>query len=352
VLLRVSVDLVKSRTPKSQLDVFLLFQHSNWGETLSINLMPMLEKNQVMRNANNMKMMIRYAKLRCCFILYTAMLISLWGCAVTPQKLNLKGKPDTFDEGTIISTQQSAAVSFEALLEDLQNSRVIYLGEKHTSQEDHRIQLEVIQALFQKFPNLAVGMEMFDHSYQEVLDQWSVGKLDQKDFIQKVHWYANWRYDFSLYKDILEFIKDNRLRLVGLNIPNHIPPKIREGGIESLRDDEKKHLPQQLELSNTAHRDYVQKVFEGHGHHFRGEVEFDNFYAAQVVWEDGMAAAIAENLNNDVMVVLAGNGHIQFKYGIPDRAFKLTGAAFTTIYPAATGAEVEPDIADYIWVTK
>jgi uncharacterized iron-regulated protein len=311
----------------------------------------MWEKNQAMSNTNG-KMIRRYVNLPFYFWLIISILIILWGCAVTPQTLNIKGKPDAFGAGTIISSQKSAAVSFDALVEDLQNSRVIYVGENHTSQEDHKIQLEVIRALFQKFPSLAVGMEMFDHSYQEVLDQWSAGLLDQKDFIQKVHWYANWRYDFSLYKGILEFIKDNRLRLIGLNIPNYIPPKIREGGIDNLRDDEKKHLPAQLDFSKPSHRDYIQKIFESHGHHFKGEVEFDNFYAAQVVWEDGMAAAIAENLNDDVMVVLAGNGHIQFKYGIPDRAFKLTGAAFTTIYPASIGAEVEPDIADYIWVTK
>ena len=238
------------------------------------------------------------------------------------------------------------------LLKDIETSRVIYVGEMHTNPEHHKIQLEVIQALFQKFPDLTVGMEMFDHSYQDVLDQWSAGKLDQKDFIQKVHWYANWRYNFSLYQDILEFIKEHRLRLVGLNIPNYIPPKIREGGINNLRADEKEHLPVQIDFSNTAHRDYVQKVFEAHRHHFRGEVDFENFYAAQSVWEDAMAEAIAENLNNDVMAVLVGNGHIQFKYGIPARAFKQTGAAFTTIYPASIGAEVEPDIADYIWVTK
>ena len=296
--------------------------------------------------------MKRYATLPCRLLFLIFMLIILWGCAVAPQKLNIKGKPDAFDEGTIISTKKAAAVSFAELLKDIETSRVIYVGEMHTNPEDHKIQLEVIQALLQKFPDLAVGMEMFDHSYQDVLDQWSDGKLDQKDFIQKVHWYANWRYNFSLYQDILEFIKENRLRLVGLNIPNHIPPKIREGGINNLRADEKEHLPLQIDLSNTAHRDYVQKVFEAHRQHFRGEVEFENFYAAQTVWEDAMAEVIAENLNNDVMVVLVGNGHIQFKYGIPDRAFKRTGAAFTTIYPASTGAEVEPDIADYIWVTK
>lgn len=296
--------------------------------------------------------MIRNAKLLFGIMLFATILIILWGCAVAPQKLNIKGKPEAFDEGTIVSSQTVAAVSFEGLLKEIETSRVIYVGEKHTSRESHRIQLEVIQALFEKFPNLAVGMEMFDHTYQEVLDQWSAGELDQKDFLKKVHWYANWRYDFSLYQDILNFIKDNHIRLVGLNVPNHIPPKIREGGIESLREDEKNHLPQEIDLSIKAHRDYVQNVFENHKHHFRGEVEFDNFYAAQSVWEDTMAEAIAENLNNDVMVVLAGNGHIQFKYGIPNRAFKRTGAAFKTIYPASAGTEVQLDIADYIWVTK
>jgi hypothetical protein len=49
--------------------------------------------------------------------------------------------------------------------------------------------------------------------------------------------------------------------------------------------------------------------------------------------------------------VLAGNGHIQFKYGIPDRAFSRTDEAFRTIYPAPVGDVVELDIADYIWVT-
>jgi len=279
-------------------------------------------------------------------------IIILWGCAVAPGKLNIKDTADAFEAGTIIFTQKAAAVSFAELLEDIETSRVIYVGEMHTNQDHHRIQKEVIQALFQKYPNLAVGMEMFDHSYQDVLDQWSAGKLEKKEFLRKVHWYANWRYNFSLYEDILEFIKEHRLRLVGLNIPNHIPPKIREGGINNLRNEEKDHLPQQMDMSNTAHRDYVQKVFENHQHHFRGEVEFEDFYAAQSVWEDAMAEAIAENLNTDVMVVLAGNGHIQFKYGIPDRAYKRTGAAFTTIYPASVGREVELDVADYIWVTK
>jgi uncharacterized iron-regulated protein len=162
--------------------------------------------------------------------------------------------------------------------------------------------------------------------------------------------YANWRYRFSLYRDILNFIKDNQIRLVGLNIPFHIPSKIRVGGIENLRDEEKRYLPGAIDTGIAAHREYVENVFNGH--HFKGMVEFDDFYMAQCVWEDAMAQAVAENLHDDVMVVIAGNGHIQYGYGIPDRAFGRSKAAFRTVYIAGVGGEVDLDIADFIWVTK
>jgi hypothetical protein len=51
------------------------------------------------------------------------------------------------------------------------------------------------------------------------------------------------------------------------------------------------------------------------------------------------------------MVVLAGNGHIIRKFGIPNRAFARTGAPFNTIYLAPVGAEADLSWADYLWVT-
>ena len=314
--------------------------------------MPTREKNQVMKQINAMQAIDWFGKRPRCYLFALTLMLFLWGCAVAPiKKLTIQDTDQYFEEGVIISTKLGNPVSFKELLVDLNNCRIVYIGEKHTNVAHHRIQLEVIQALFKKQPNLAVGMEMFDHTYQDVLDMWSAGELDQKDFLKKSHWYANWRFDFSLYREILEFIKENHIRLVALNIPSHIPPKIREGGIDNLRVDEKEYLPQQIDTSKTSHRDYLQNVFDGHKHHFRGEVEFENFYAAQSVWEDAMAEMISQHLKDDVMVVLAGNGHIQFKYGIPDRTFSRTDEAFRTIYLVPVGDVVELEIADYIWVT-
>lgn len=314
--------------------------------------MPTGEKNQDMKCIKAFSTSDRLMK-GPGFLLSGLMLtVWLWGCTVTPpKKLQIEDISRPFEEGAIISATLGEPVSFGDLIKDLNSCRITYVGEKHTNAVHHQIQLQIIQALYQSNPDLAVGMEMFDSTYQDVLDQWSNGELTQTDFLRKSHWYANWRFDFSLYRDILEFIKEHNIRLVGLNIPSHIPPKIREGGIENLSDEDKAHLPRHIDTSNEAHREYLKKVFEGHKHHFKREVEFEDFYAAQSVWEDAMAETIAQNLNDAVMVVLAGNGHIQFKYGIPDRAYEQTGEPFRTIYLAPAGSEVKRDIADYIWVT-
>ncbi|MDZ4246106.1 MAG: ChaN family lipoprotein, partial [Dehalococcoidia bacterium] len=143
----------------------------------------------------------------------------------------------------------------------------------------------------------------------------------------------------------------NHIRVVGINIPFHIPRKISIGGIENLLEDDKKHLPEKIDTSISAHRAYLEEIFKDHYPHAQDPEAFENFYAAQCVWEDTMAEAIARNLTKGQMLVIAGNGHIRYKYGIPQRAFERTTAAFRTIFPAPAGMEAQLSYADYIWVT-
>jgi uncharacterized iron-regulated protein len=293
---------------------------------------------------------IRLIKWLCRTCVCATLLSLMWGCTVAPKRLFIKDLSTSFDAETIISTKTGEAVSFDELMADLAGVRVIYVGEQHSDPVHHRIQLDIIKAVYQTDPDIVVGMEMFDHTYQHILDLWSAGELDQKTFLQKVHWYANWKWDFELYKDILEFIKQEKIRLVGLNVPFHIPSKIAVGGIENLLDDDRKHIPPNIDTSIDAHRAYVEKIFN---HHRATKMDsFDFFYEAQCAWEDTMAASVALNMKDDQMIVIAGNGHIIRKFGIPDRTFRQTGADFRTVYPATAGNEVESDYADYIWVTS
>ena len=277
------------------------------------------------------------------------MMLGIGGCAVTPKTLSIKDNPTRLMENTILKTATLSVVSPDRLIADLTDARVVYVGESHTNPHHHAIQLEIIKGLAQTNAHLTIGMEMFDHTYQPVLDQWTAGELDQTTFIEKTHWYANWRFDFDLYRDILEYAKEKGLRIIALNVPFYIPSRIRVGGLASLSEADRMHLPNIIDTTNADHRAYLEEIFNLHA--FSGKDMFDFFYEAQCTWEDSMAEAVAENLGSGKMVVLAGNGHIIRKFGIPDRAFARSQAPFKTIYLAQVGDEAELSWADYLWVT-
>jgi len=275
-----------------------------------------------------------------------AAVLFLAGCALTPRTDSGPPEVEMTPPETILSGKTGQPVSFDAMLADLLTVAVVYVGEKHTAPGHHAFQLRVIRALHLQSPRLAVAMEMFDRSYQPVLDRWSAGELDEDAFLRSTHWYANWRFDYALYRDILEYIRAHRIPLVALNLPFNIPPKIRVGGIEHLSPYEKGFLPAQIDTTFTAHREFAQKIFSMHD--FKTGAKFDDFYLAQCVWEDVMAESVVAITGADHVVVLAGNGHIQYRYGVPERAFKRNGLAYRTIYQASPGEEVDPSIADYI----
>lgn len=267
-----------------------------------------------------------------------------------PALQKVDGLDQTLAEGTIYDTAQGKTIDFEELLVQLAPARVIYIGEQHIATDHHRIQLKIIQGLVNRGQKVSVGMEMFDHTYQERLDQWSAGHMDWETFLKRTHWYANWKFDENLYKDILLYIKAEQLKLIGLNIPFHLPRKISVGGLDNLLASERKLLPQQIDTTQTEHRAYVEAVF--HRHSIKKGREFENFYAAQCAWEDGMARSVAENLGDGTMVVIAGNGHIVRKFGIPNRAFKRSQAPFRTVYLATPGMNISVEDGDFIWMTS
>lgn len=277
------------------------------------------------------------------------LIFSIWGCMTTSKQLKLKDTALAFPADSIINLQNRQPLSFEELSDALEKTRTIYIGENHNEPSHHQIQLKIIKMLFKRYPDLVVGMEMFASSYQPILNRWSAGELEQDLFLQKTHWYANWRYHYSLYSDILDFIKENHIRLIGLNIPFHLPPKISIGGTDSLSPEEKKHLPLHIDTTDSDHRAYVEKIFKHH--RIPGRNNFEYFYAAQCVWEDTMAEAIEKHQGDHPMIVLIGNGHIIHKFGVPNRAHHRTQAPFKTVYLAPAGAEIEPSVADFVWVT-
>jgi aminopeptidase N len=270
-----------------------------------------------------------------------------------PSFVIVEGNPRPFVKGEIVRMSTGQVVSFEEMMEDLRQARIIYVGETHINRAHHDIQLMVLQGIFEKNQSVRVGMEMFERSYQPLLDRWSTGGFTEETFLKKINWKENWSYDFSLYRKILHFIRENRIGLTALNVSSKIVKKVATQGLASLTEEERNQIAKDIDLSDPEHSAFVKERFAEHDtDDLHG---FDKFYEAQCVWDDSMAESVEQviqSVKEEVpIVVFAGNGHIE-KFGIPKRVQRRVNVSYRTVMPVSVGETIKETAADYIWVTK
>lgn len=241
----------------------------------------------------------------------------------------------------ILDARTGSVVSFEDMIEDLRTVRMVYVGESHTNPEHHDIQRRVIEALSASNPHLLVGMEMFQRPYQEALDRWSAGEMDEGAFLREAHWYDQWS-DWDLYAPILRLAKARHIRVVALHVAGLEPGgaisrEIARSGIAGLPPWMRVQLPDVIDTSNRAHRASIRKIFQGHPGMKMDEDRFDRFYQSQCTWDETMAESAVRGLEeaapDSAIVVLAGAMHVMDFLAIPERARRRNGLDYRVVLP-------------------
>ncbi len=213
----------------------------------------------------------------------------------------------------------------QQIITESAKAQVVYLGETHDSVKDHENQLKIIKGLHQRRPKIAIAMEMFQHPYQGVINQYLAGELTESELIEKSEYKKRWGFPWEYYAPILSFAKEKKLPVLALNTPSEITRKVARQGLESLTAEEKKSIPPVAEI-RTDNQEYRQLALAAFQHHQAGghgnSASAERFFLAQVLWDETMASGIAnfvqENPNYQV-IVLAGQGHVVYGYGIPSR---------------------------------
>jgi uncharacterized iron-regulated protein len=259
--------------------------------------------------------------------------------------------------GDIVETREGNAISFETLIDELANVRVVYVGETHTSAEDHRIQLEVLEALADRDPSLVLAMEMFPRDVQPVLDRYSEGMITEAEMIEEVNWNRVWGYPFELYRGLLSFARDKHLPIRALNAPPEIVRKVARDGLASLTPEERGQIAGDFHMDDQRHRQYVLEEYE---QHIKKTIkDFETFYEAQLTWEETMAETLAHELSSlrdrEHVLVLVGRGHVSSDVGLPRLTMLRAPCTHKTVIPVPVDDAPEAmgrKIADYIWITK
>jgi len=234
------------------------------------------------------------------------------------------------------------------------NSDLILIGEVHDIQEHHDLQLQLIRTLFSRKLQLAIGLEMIQAGYQQKLDEWSRGRLSEA-LMQKV-FEENWTRDWSMYRGIFIFARDNQIPMVALNVPLEIVRKVSLHGFRSLTPQERKGLPEgtSCDLSNPQIA-VLRRSFREVADHLHAGKEFSYFCEAQTVRNSGMAINMARYLRAHPglkMVGLTGVWHA-VKYAIPDQLERYGSKhSYTVILPETPelgSANSGTGAADYLF---
>ena len=231
-----------------------------------------------------------------------------------------------------LNSSEQAAVTM--MMTDLGQARVVFVGEFHDQRDHHLLQLEVIKALHRQGKSLAIGLEMFQTDNQKYLDDWTEGRITEEGF--KAVYARNWSYDWSLYRDIFIFARDNRIPLIALNIPKEIVFKVRQQGFASLTPEERKNLPSGVTCDlNKPQTELLKRSFEEVSNHEAKGKTFTSFCEAQAVRNNGMAMNIANDQKRHPgrkLVALAGIWHA-VKHGVPERLAGTGSLEYRVILP-------------------
>ena len=271
----------------------------------------------------------------------------------TPAVAKIKGLPADFRSGQIIDLASGEAIAFSDLINRLQAKDLVFIGEVHDQAEHHLIQVQIMQRLLNKRPRAAVGIEFLPHTAQPAVDRYMAGNVSEQTFLEQAGWKDNWGLSFHLYRPLFQLSREQGKALLALNAPNDVVKNVARKGLSGLKAKERRLLAKSINLDNEQHRDYVKEAFRAHAH---GQLNnFDYFYQAQCAWEETMAENIAAYRHKQAskMVILSGNGHIIYKFGIPDRVQRRVAVDLATILlkPMNDSLIIDPQEADFVWLT-
>jgi uncharacterized iron-regulated protein len=252
-------------------------------------------------------------------------------------------------EITIWEVAGKVEISLKQAAGKLPSPGIVYVGEFHDNAAHHGAQLAVIKSLDERKRPLAVGLEMFQHIEQSILDAWVARELSEEEMRRAFA--RNWGQNWSLYREIFLYCRDRSIPMVGLNVPRSITRKVAREGFEALAPEEIGKLPPIVCRVDQDYEAFLRRVMGSHA----SDSGFRRFCEAQLIWDTAMAIYTLEYLKDHperTVVVLCGMIHA-WKKATPEQvAQQNANVEQAVMQPSVKGrwtpGSVSSEDADYL----
>jgi uncharacterized iron-regulated protein len=210
------------------------------------------------------------------------------------------------------------------LFDELSRYDVLCLGEAHDAPRDHYAELAIARGIAQRAQisgrALGLGFEMFQAGYGDALYSYGIGRIDDASLRKRTQYDERWGYPYQYYRPILALGRAEGLPLKALNASRELTRAVAKQGFADLPPRLRRQLPDDLNLSDPEHRAEFDQLMASHPH--SAGFDADNFYAAQVVWDETMADNatrwVSASAPSRQLVILAGSAHCR-RAAIPAR---------------------------------
>lgn len=266
--------------------------------------------------------------------------LALGACSQTPVPV----PKNTLDGlGQITDLRSGETLSPDRLLARLAAQPRVIVGEKHDNPYHHQIELWLVQNLPQRRPQGSVLMEMITPSQQVNVDKTKQDLLENpavrdERVAQLIDWQKGWKW--SLYGEVVMAAMRAPYPLWSANLDRE----------EIMAFYRQPVFPQ----GRLSVRPAVQKALEdtirtSHG----GKIEPQQLHAMLAIQQQ-RDRRMAERLlaAPTPTLLIAGGYHASKWIGVPLHVQDLQpGAQLTVLMLAEQGAQVDGQMADYLWIT-
>lgn len=246
--------------------------------------------------------------------------------------------------GSIVDLHSGETLTPAQLLVRLADKPQVIVGEKHDNLYHHQIEHWLVEQLPRLRPQGSVLLEMFTPSQQGKVDetkQWLLTNnpvASSQRVAELLAWQANWPW--PLYGDIVMTAMHAPYPLLSANLERS----------EIMAFYKQPQFPQgQLSTRPEVQQALAETIRESHG----GKIEAEQLNA-MVAIQQQRDRRMAERLlaAPTPALLIVGGYHASRRVGVPLHVQDLQPEAeLSVLMLAEQGAKVEPQVADYLWLT-
>ncbi len=127
-----------------------------------------------------------------------------------------------------VLSRKPVPVELAQLHREVLNAGIVYLGEFHALPSCQEFAAELLERMAQGPGRVALGVEFVYTRQQHLLDLRQAGRLDDRQFLKRIHYREEWGYPWAGYAKLLD-----RARRLGITV--HALDVAPRGGYEGLR---------------------------------------------------------------------------------------------------------------------